>query len=271
MIKKSINLLKSNSSILIFYAAFYAITLLILFLLYPRNLNSFININTFYPFVYMIAILKICVAMVLIYGLSITFISGFGLMIKEAVITGKTSTSSFLPGLKKYFVRILLMSLLLFAFAIGFSFAISIITIPIMLTQMVNVGFENLQNFQNTQNFQNLKNMSLSISLFTTSLTIIAIPFIILWLPSIFIDDVKIIQGLKNGVKAGVKNYWKLLVYLVIIYIPIMIYQIFSFDTMMNGVIFTPGYIAILILEACLSIVILPIFYMIYNDNKTGR
>jgi len=201
----------------------------------------------------------------LIYGLSITFISGFGLMIKEAVITGKTSINSFLPGFKKYFVRILLMSLLLFAFAIGFSIVISIITIPIMIVQIANSGFENLQNLQN------IKNMSLSITLVTTSLTIIAIPFMILWLPSIFIDDVKIIQGLKNGVKAGVKNYWRLLVYMIILYLPIIIYQIFSFDTLMKGVIFTPSYIAILILEACLSMVILPIFYMIYNEYKTER
>ena len=135
---------------------------------------------------------------------------------------------------------------------------ISIITIPFAILQVLG-GMETV------------KYLSLFIILFTMVIIILVVPFIMLWLPSIFIDDVKVFEGLKNGAKAGLKNYWKLVLSLLAIYIPIIAYEIFCFDTIANGIIFTPGYLVILVLESIISIVVLPILFIIYKEYRTKQ
>ena len=258
MIKQSINLLKNNTVLIGFFAAFEIITFLILFMLYPKDLSQFIDPNRFDFIAYMLFLMKMFIAFILMYALSIVFISGGGHMISEAVSTGKTSSNSFLPGLKKFFVRILLISLLLIAFSIVLSIVVSIITIPFAILQVMN-GAE-------TANIT-----SILIMLFTMLIIIAAAPFAILWLPSIFIDNTKVFQGLKNGAKAGVKYYWKILLTLLAIYMPIIVYEIICFDTISRGIIFTPGYIVVLILEAIISLIVLPMYFIIYKEYRAQQ
>jgi hypothetical protein len=255
MLKKSLNILKSNPVIILFYTAFLVVTLLILFALYPKNFSQFTNpdVTTFDFAAYLSMMGKMFICALLMYVLGLLFYSGFGNMMTEAVMDGKTSANSFLPGIRNYFGRILLASLLLIAFSIGFSIVISIVTVPIMLLSARN---------------ESVNSLSLIISIISSLVVVLVSPFFLLWCPSIFIDDTGMIQGLVKGAKAGVKNYWKLLLILLILYIPVVANIIFSFKSIENGNIFTPGYLIIGLLTVIISFVSFPIFFLIYKENK---
>ena len=255
MLKKSLNILKSNPVMILLYALFMVVTFLIIFTLYPKDINQFTNPDvTKFDFAgYLVMMGKMLIAALLMYALGLLFYSGFGNMITEAVINGKTSANSFLPGVKKYFVRVLLASLLLMAFSIAFSIISSIITVPIMLLSIRNVAITSL---------------SIIITLILTLVIIIILPFILLWFPSIFIDDVGVIPGLVKGAKAGVKNYWKLLLVILIIYLPVTANIMINFKSIENGNIFTPGYLIMGLLSVIMSLVSFPVFFLIYKENK---
>lgn len=243
-----------------FYCIYLIIAFLLLFLLYPNNFNEFINTNTnaFNFIAYFIAMAKILMASVLIGILGIIFLSGFYYMISEALITGRTSKLSFLPGIKKYFVRTLLSTLLLYSFSIALSILLSIIVVAVVFTQILG-GSESVTG------------MSIFIMLLTTVIVAIPMPFVLLWFPSIFIDDIGVIQGLKRGAKAGVKNYWKLLLILFIFLVPVGIIMAMSFSKMTNGNIFTPGTMAMYLVEAAISIVVSPTLFIIYQGYRQSE
>jgi hypothetical protein len=256
MLKKSINLLKRNPSIIILYVGYLVVMFLIVFALYPRDMSQFYNTNpTNFDFIaYGITMMKLLTALALISILGLLFFAGYGNMITEAVVQGKTSINSFLPGLKKYFVRVLLAMLLLIAFSVGISVVLSIMIVPVTLIMMVH-GAESIYS------------VSIITTSITTALVCVTSPFIILWFPSIFIDDIGVIQGLKNGAKAGVKNYWKLLLVILLLCIPTFTNVMINFNKVSRGIIFTPSYYIILILLSMISIVILPAIFILYNDN----
>lgn len=257
MLKKSINLLKNNSILILLYFAYIVISFLILYVLYPKDMSQFNSLNPsgFDFAAYIVMMIKMLIASLLSGVLGLLFLSGFGSMLSEAIKKGKTSISSFLPGIQRYFVRILLAMLLLLAFSIGFSIVISIIIIPITLFLVI------------------AESTSITmVSLVTMAITMVVIvficPFILLWFPSILIDDIGVMKGLANGAKAGVKNYWKLVLIIVVIYLPITLNTAFSYDTMAKGIIFTPTYLILYLLTAIISIVALPIIFMVYNERK---
>ncbi len=256
MIKKSIKLLKENNSIILVYFIFFAITALIYFSLYPHNMYDYIQGESFDIAGYMFAMMKMLIASLLMCGLSLLFISGYGNMMAEAIDYGKTSLKSFFPGIKKFFVRVLLMALLSGAIVFGFSIIIGIVSVLFAFMMLALSGGDNILI------------VSIVIMLITVILLILAMPFIILWLPSIFLDNIKIIQGLKNGFKAGVKNYGKLVLLLLVMYLPFFIYYIFAYDSLIQGKIYTPGYYIIILLDAIVGIVVLPISFLIYKDYK---
>ena len=253
MIKKSLHLLKNNTVIILFYAIYLVVMFLIVFTLYPKDMNQFnsMNPNSFDFAAYFNAMAKIFFASILMYACGILFLSGFGCMISEVVLEGKTKATSFLPGISKFFVRVLLASLLLIAFYIGFSIVLSIIIIPITF---IMLAYGNMA--------------TLIITLIAAVAVIFTIPFIILWFPSIFIDDAGVIQGLINGAKVGVKNYLKLVFVLFVMYLPIFAYIIVNFDSMSKGVIYTPSYFIMCILAAIISIVAIPIIFIMYKENR---
>ena len=135
MIGKTLQLLRKNVSVLLVYAIYMLAVALVLIVLYPKDMNSFVTSSPYYfDFAgYIGAMLKILLASVIMFFVSILFFSGYGNMVTEALRQEKTSISSFLPGIKKYFVRVLLASLLMVALAIGVSIVISMILIPLTL------------------------------------------------------------------------------------------------------------------------------------------
>jgi len=257
MFKKSINLLKKNPVIILLYAAYMVIMFLIIFILFPKDLSQFNNPDpaTFNFVAYGIIMMKMLLASFIMFLLGLLFLAGYGNMISEAVIQGETSIASFLPGLQKFFVRILLAMLLLAAFAIGFSIVLSLIIILFTVFLAIN----------GSTSIYIASIISTSISLI---LVVFSSPFIMLWYPSIFIDNLGVIQGLKSGAKVGVKNYWKLILVMVILGIPIAANTFLNFNSMADGVIFTPSYIIILIIVSIISIVILPATFILYKENS---
>ncbi|HHV09043.1 MAG TPA: hypothetical protein GXX75_02040 [Clostridiales bacterium] len=254
MVKKAFDLLKDNPVIIGFYCITQLLLLLILFLLFPSNINQFMENGNINFAVYMMMMAKMLLACGLMLLLYILFIPGFSYMLSEAALKGKTSARSFLPGLKQFFVRTLLLLLLLIAASFAFGIIISMITIPFAMVQVM--GGNGTQS------------LTLFITIFTLFVTILVIPFVLLCVPSIFIDDVNIFQGIKNGAKAGVKNYWKLVVMLLIIYLPIIFYQIICYDSISQGIIITPGYIGLIIFSGILSLFIFSLIFVIYRDYR---
>jgi len=255
MIKKSIKLLKENPVLILFYLIYMAIAFTILFLLYPHHINQRISTSNLDLVAYAITMIKMLIALGLIAALGIVFISGFGNMLREAVINGTTSKSSFFPGVKRFFVRSLLAAFLYFGFAIVLGIVMSIITIPITITQVLN-GHESIEF------------MSIIITVITMTITTFSLPFLMLWIPSIFVDDTGIFQALKNGVRMGVKNYWKLVLALVIIYLPSGILMLFNYPVVMNGEIFAPAMLVMYLLSAIISIVFILFLFVLYWEKR---
>ena len=256
MIKKVFDVLRNNPIIIAFYGIYELILIIIILLLYPNNINQFMGNGTFDFSAYFMMLMKMFAACGLMFILSILFMPGFGHMLSEAIVQGKTSAQSFLEGINRFFVRFLLLTLLGIAVAIAFSIIISIILVPITIFQVMGGGAGDLEY------------MSLFIMILTLIITILIIPFVLLCIPSILMDDVKIFQGLKNGAKAGVKNYWKLVVILITMYLPIILYEIIYFHTTSQGVIITPSYIILLIICGIISLFMIPMLFIVYKEYR---
>ena len=258
MLKKSFQVLKNNPIIILFYGVYFVIMFLILFTLYPHDLSQFstTNLEQFNFTEYIIMMIKMLTAAGLISVLGIVFFSGFGYMISEAVRTGKTSKNSLLQGIKKFILRTLVAALLLFTMTMGVSIIMSIITIPITMWQVFTGGYSSVQY------------LSILITAITAVITIFLIPFILLWFPSIFMDDTKVIQALKSGAKAGVKNYWKLVLTLLVIYLPTGLIMGFNYGSIVNGSIFTPCFLVMYLIDAIISIFIIVLLFVIYEEYR---
>lgn len=253
MFSRSIQLLKKNPVIIVIYAANLLIMFLIMLLLYPKNMNQFdMNNAANIDFAaFGTAILKMLISVLIMGVLGLIFYAGFGYMMAEAVSKDKTSINSFLPGLKKYLGRVLLMCLLMFAMYMGISIVLSMLIIPFTIMMVIN-GNES----------------GMVIALIPSIIVVFTIPFVALWSPAIFLDNIGVIEGLKNGFQKGAKNYLKLLLILFIIYIPVIVYMITNYSSMSKGEIFTPGYIITIVLTSIISIIVAPMLFMIYQDSK---
>lgn len=74
---------------------------------------------------------------------------------------------------------------------------------------------------------------------------------------------------MKNGARVGTKNYGKLLLLLFVMYVPALIYVLVDYDTIMQGIIMTPGYCVIYITTAVLSALLLPMLFVLYENSKS--
>jgi hypothetical protein len=256
MIKKCLDLLKNNPVIIAFYVIYELLLILIILFLYPTNLNQFMDYGSFDFAAYFMMLMKLLTACGLMFILSILFMSGFGHMISEAVAQGKTSAQAFLEGINRFFVRFLLLTLLGIAVAFAFSMIITIVLVPITMIQVMSGGTSGLEF------------MSLFIVIITLIITILIIPLVLLCIPSILMDDVKVFQGIKNGAKAGVKNYWRLVILLIVMYLPIILYEIIYYDTIAKGTIITPSYLVLLIICGTISLFLIPILFIIYKEYR---
>lgn len=258
MFSESINLLKKNPVIVLFCAGFMALFLLVILIFYPSNLSQFTRTgaNQIDFVAYCLTLFKLMVASFLMFSLGILFISGFGNMIAEAIQYGKTSAASFIPGLKKYFVRIMLSGLLMTAISFAFLMILSFIMIFIGAFITIANGATNTYS------------TGIILAFIIMFLDMASLPFIILWIPSIFIDDSGVIQSLKNGLNAGIKNYKKLIEAIFILYIPVFANVLMNQNSMTNGSIFSLSYFVWMVIEAIIAIIIVPIIYMIYKEYR---
>lgn len=253
MLKKSIELLKNNPVLIFTYGTFSLIMFLLVLLRQPSDLIGLSNghIERFDMRSYFITINLILLAAILIYGLSLLFISGYGNMMREAIINGKTTIKDFMPGIARYFGRVILMSLLLIAFSIGISLVLSIIMVPLIMLSL-----------------NNLYLVTLISTLVTTVSVICAIPFVLLWIPAIFLDNHGVVKGLVQGAKTGAKNYGKLLLLMVVMYIPSILNAIINFNTLVSGNLHNLGYLISTIVTMLLTVFYVPLIFIIYRDSN---
>lgn len=253
MLKKSFLILKNNPVLILLYLGSMLLIYLIMYGLYPHDYNQMSQtyVTSFDFAEYMITMLKMMLAALLMSVVSLLFYSGFGFMMNEAVITGKTNISSMPTGIKKFTIRILLAYLLYMAFAIGFSIVIGITMIPfIILATVKGVAF-------------------IIIYVIVLMLLITAvIPLLMLWMPAIFADNCSAMQGLKRGWKAGFKNYWKLVLIVVVNYLPVAIYMVFNYSSMSSGNIFNLGYLLVIIISSIISLIISPMLFILYYEKR---
>lgn len=259
MLKRALLLLKRNPVIVLFYAGYMILDVLILLLLYPKDINQimFDAEGLFSISAYLTGMGKLLLAIFLLFLLSLIFLSGFGNLVREAVFSGRTSSAAFRTGIKSYFVRILLMMLLIIAFAFGGSLLIGIITIPITILSVMGGA-------------SSAYSTTLIIMGITMLLLLIPMPFIILWLPAIFLEDTGVIQSLKGGAKAGRKNYWKLALSLILLYLPGVVYTVLNYEAVSKGRLMTMGYMLLLLVSSVMSLIYIAYIFMVYHYYKIG-
>jgi hypothetical protein len=258
MLKKSLTVLKNNPVLILLYAAFVVVSTMILFFLYPRDMGRYLNVESFNLYSYMVMMVKMLYAIFLLSVLGFVFIVGYGSMVAEAVMMGRTSAKSFFTGLKKFFVRMLLAMLLYYAMAIGFSTIFSTVSMPFIIISAMKTASTMAYDPSASMN------ISIGITFAMLLLMIFLFPFVLLWFPAIFTENIGVFQALKSGAKAGVKNYWKLLLILIVIYIPMVIYLFFNYKSIMGGAVLTPWLLLVYLVEAVIVIAALPVLYFIY-------
>ncbi|MDF2905930.1 MAG: hypothetical protein K0R34_1251 [Herbinix sp.] len=259
MLKKALQLLKKNPIIILCYAVFLAINILLIFFLYPKSFgaDTYTKDGMLDYSLYMATMRNILIALLLVFIISLFYISGFYNMIREAVFSGKTRLYSFLDGIKKYLGRVILSVLLTAAIVIVGSILLGLLSIPFTIMAVSN-------------GTGSLLVITLVIMLFTLLLVIIPTPFIVLWLPALFLEDTGVIRSLKLGAKAGARNYWRLLLASFILVLPQAIYSILNYNVMMRGSLFTAGYYGLLGIMAILSLVYNVYAFIIYHEYRNG-
>jgi hypothetical protein len=198
---------------------------------------------------------KILLAGFLMFVIGLFYLSGYGNVIRVAVVTGKASASSFLAGIKHFFVRVLLCVLLIVAIVIVGSVLLGLISIPFTILVVMS-GNSSPMVFM------------IIVMVVTFLIVLIPTPFVILWLPALFLEDTKVIQSLKLGAKVGKKNYWRLMFATALLCFPQFIYMILNYDIASTGTILSPGYFIILVVMAILSMIYYVYLFVLFHEDR---
>lgn len=257
MLKKTINLIKSNPIIILCYIVYLVISILIIILLYPKSFGLGSSVKAFNFASYIVTMRNMMIALLLMFGISLFFISGFCNMIREAVFSGKTKLSSFIDGIKNYIGRVCLCVLLTAALILIGSVLVGILSIPITIIVTMNGN--------GTVIF-----VTMIIMLVTLALVVIPSPFLVLWMPALFLENAGVIQSLRLGAKAGAKNYWRLLVVTVLLILPQAAYSIFNYNVIMSGSIYSFGYFILLGVMTVVSFLYNIYIYVLYHEYRLG-
>jgi hypothetical protein len=149
----------------------------------------------------------------------IVFIAGYGNMQAAAVNCGKATFRIFFYGIKKFTGKVILSFLLLLGVMYGFSFALSLFTTPIIAANVFREG-----PFQ-----ADIFGMQRALQIFMLVIMTFAYPFLILWLPAIFLDRQEgVVACFKNGLRAGTKRYFKVLPVIAAMMLPTMLLYVLS-------------------------------------------
>jgi hypothetical protein len=273
MLRKSLDTLKKNPIIIFVYLLVTVILFLAIILILP-DINKITAISneitqtqvdpsTIDP--QLIIDMMISGMKLLLFGLivcifGIIYVSGFGNMMSEAVIEGKTSIKSFFTGIKRSFKKTILSFLLLIAFSFGFGIIVALISMPFTISSMVKSSFDNQAVYNDQRIVQALSSI----------ISIFAYPFVELWFPSIFMDkNDGVIASLKKGLRAGIKNYKLLVVVTAAMLLPSIGLLVFNTGlNTINTVASSPAYIAIYIYQALLAPVIFIYLFTLYNKTR---
>lgn len=249
MINRALEILKNNTILIMLYLAMVALNLVFMVAFYPSDFSTTDPIEVLAR----TGILLGLTFVLLVVGL--VFFAGFGKMLAEAVEFGTTSFENFLPALKKYIGKLILLALLMLAFYLVFAIIAGIfITIVVLIISATG----SLQH--------NVEAMLLVTVVSMGAMYILLLPFVLLVLPAVFMDELGVIDTLKIGMKAGLKNYGMLVITLIAMYAPTLVYTVVNLADMKTGAKFTSEYIGFSILNAGLALFVLTIMFIIYKD-----
>ena len=266
---------------------------LVFFLLYSPFLifniffaTGLLNTNKFgtYMIIYMLSMFL----HILLWGTIFLFFIGYSYMISEIIKKGKTKAKDIFIGIKKFFVRMLLASLLMAAVFFVVGIIIQIIMLPINMAIIFSspeaLGEFFINNQEGMTMFgsqqmpvipEGFKGMFKSISILYSIASLISIsfvsPLIALWIPSMYLDDIGMIESLKCGFFAGKKKYWTLVCYAFIIFLPNSILLFFyDFDMSIDFQNNIPN-IAMMIFYPASLILYHVISFSIYDQYKNEQ
>lgn len=193
-------------------------------------------------------------------GFAVVFVAGVGNMLAAAVNNGKASLKIFFFGIKKFFGKTLLSFLLLAAFIFGFSIIISIVSIPFTITGVINGNF----NPDSVLSGQKI------ITVFSNIVMILLYPFVLLWLPAIYLDrNEGVLACFRNGFKAGVKKYIILVAVTTVMLLPTLFIYVFSKDIF--TILDSPYYYLMYIYQIIITPVLLTFLFILYNEMRKKR
>lgn len=161
----------------------------------------------------------------LLYGIvGLFFSAGYGNMLAAAVNEGKASLKVFLYGIRKFTGKVFLSALLLAAIIFGFSFVISIISTPFIMAGAIGGVINN-----DTYNFEAMMNTQKVMQIVMFVIMIFLYPLIIMWFPAIFLDrEEGVMACFRNGFRAGVRKYIKLVPLIALLMLPTLLIYLFS-------------------------------------------
>lgn len=259
MIKKTLQLIKNNPVIVLYYGVYLVISILLLFFLYPKNfgVDAYAKNGGFDYSLYMVTMRNMLIALLLTFVLGLFFVSGYGGMLREAIFSGKTKYRFFVNGIKNYFGRVLLSVLLTAAILLLGSVLIGLLSIPFTLMGAVN-------------GTGSIYLISLAIMLITLLLVLIPSPFFVLWIPALFLEDTGVIRSMKLGMKAGAKNYGKLLLATFLLILPQSVYSVLNFTVIQSGSLFTLEYFILVGVMAVFSMFYNIYVFIVYHEYRIG-
>lgn len=193
--------------------------------------------------------------------LGIVFLAGYGNMLAAAVNDGKASLKVFLFGIRRFFGKTFLSALLFTGITIGFSFAISIIAMPVMLAGVIRGGMENSLSMQGMMNRQT------AFQVVTLILSAFLYPFIEMWVPSIFLNrNDGVTACFRKGLRAGKRKYLTLLVVTAVMVLPMLLLNLFSGNV--YKMLESPLYYLSFVYQAIVSPVIVAYLFLLYKEER---
>jgi hypothetical protein len=226
--------------------------LALVFLLLPDQLDQTDLVEL------LLASVKLLIFALVMAVTGLLFFAGYGNMLSRAAAGEKASAASFVEGLKKYILKLLLAGLLLTAIVVVYSMALSVLLVPVIFILSMGSGGDTAAISSTIGTVS---------SLFTGLPTVFLMPFIILWFPAIFSDSLKTVESLKRGAKTGTKCYGTLLLWTVVTYLPTLVYLLFNMSQVQNGTLYTPGYIIVTVISVVLSFLYLCATFILYRER----
>ena len=208
----------------------------------------------------MVTSLKTSAFSLLYCALFVIFISGYGNQQSAAVNGGKASFRVFFFGVRKLIGKVILSFLLLTGIITGFSLIVSIVTTPMIFANVLLEGSSQ----------GNFLGMQKELQIGTLVIMTLIYPLIVLWLPAIFLDRQEgVIACFKNGLRAGVKKYFRMLAVVIIMQLPTLLLYILSDN--IYSMFKTPWFYLVYPYQMIIIPIIVTYLFLQYDELKKQR